>query len=99
MRRSLRHRVALLLFATAPAVAAAADLQSRTTVAFDRYVQAIETRMQKRSAFLWIDRAGEPDRRRANDALARGELLIDAIDRDDTGVDRSVPDGLVHHWI
>jgi hypothetical protein len=99
MRRSLRHSVVVLLLVTAPAVAIAADLQPRTTMAFDRYVQAIEGRMQERPAFLWIDRGADPDRRKAHDALARGELLIDSIDRDDTRVDPDVPDGLIHHWI
>lgn len=97
MRLSLRSAIAVLL--VTPAVAVAADLQPRTNMAFDRYVQAIDGRMPQRPAFLWIDRGAEADRRKAHDALARGELLIDAIDRDDTSVSRDVPDGLVHHWI
>jgi len=104
MRLLLRHLpaallLATLLLATMPALAAAADLQPRTAAAFDRYVQAIEAGMPKRTAFLWVDRAAEPARRKAHDALARGELFIESIDRDDTGVSRDVPDGLVHHWI
>lgn len=99
MRLSLRLAIVALLLVAAPAPAIAADLQPRTNMAFDRYVQAVEGRMQERPAFLWIDRSAEPDRRKAHDALARGELLIRSIDRDDTGVDRNVPDGLIHHWI
>ena len=99
MHLSLRPAFVALLLVSAPAVAAAADLQPRTNMAFDRYVQAVETRMPQRQAFLWIDRAAEPDRRKAHDALARGELLIDSVDRDDTSVNRDVPDGLIHHWI
>ena len=99
MRPSLRPTIVALLLVTAPVLAAAADLQPHTALAFDRYVQAMETRMQKRPAFLWIDRATEPDGRKAHDAIARGELLIDSVDRGDTGVDRDVTDGLIHHWI
>jgi len=86
--------MAALLLAAAPA--AAADLEPATAAAFDRYVQAIEGQLARRPAFLWIDRAGAQQTR---DALARGELLIESIDRDDTGVRRDAPDGLVHHWI
>ena len=99
MHLSLRLAIIALLLVATPAPATAADLQPRTNMAFDRYVQAIEGRMPQRAAFLWIDRSAEPDRRKAHDGLARGELLIDAIDRDDTGVDRGVPDGLIHHWL
>ena len=89
--------VALLI--ASPPPAAAADLQPRTTAAFDRYVQAIEEQMPRRPAFLWVDRATGPARQKAHDALGRGELLIESIDRDDTTVSRDIPDGLVHHWV
>ena len=92
--------VRLLLMLAVPAGAAiAADLQPRTAAAFDRYVKTLEDQMPKRSTFLWADRGTEPARRKTRDALARGELVIDAIDRDDTGVNRAVPDGMVHHWV
>jgi hypothetical protein len=55
--------------------------------------------MPRRPAFLWVDRTGGTPLRRAHDALARGELVIESIDRTDTGISRDVPDGLVHHWI
>jgi hypothetical protein len=79
--------------------AAAAELQPKTAAAFDRYVQATEARMARPPAFLWVDRGGEPARRKTQDALKRGELVIDAIDRADTGISRHVPDGIVHHWV
>jgi hypothetical protein len=98
----MRHLIsctlaALLLASSMPA--AAADLQPRTAAAFDRYVQAIEQQMPRRPAFLWADRATGSAQQKAHDALARGELLIESIDRDDTHVSRDVPDGLVHHWV
>src|SRR4051794_34166836 len=97
--RQLRSIIAAILLAASPSAAAAADLQPRTAAASDRYVQAIESEMPQRSAFLWIDRAGDPARQKTRDAVARGELQIDAVDRHDTGVSRDVPDGLIHHWI
>jgi hypothetical protein len=95
----LRSVIIAFLLAASASAAAAADLQPRTVAAFDRYVQAIESQMPRRPAFLWIDRAGDPARRKAHDAVGRGELLIESIDRHDTGVSRDVPDGLIHHWI
>jgi hypothetical protein len=95
------HRSVLLVLVTAslPAAAGAADLQPRTAAAFDRYVNAIEGQMTRRPAFLWVDRGTDAARRKAHDALARGELLIESIDRGDTGINRDAPDGMVHHWI
>ena len=99
MRHLPRSALLLLLLAFPVGVAVAADLQPRTAAAFDRYVQTIEAQMPRRPAFLWVDRAGDAARRKAHDALARGELVIESIDRDDTGMNRDVPDGLVHHWV
>src|SRR3954470_6600244 len=95
----LRSVIAAFLLAASPSAAAAADLQPRTLAAFDRYVQAIESEMPRRSAFLWIDRDGDPARQKTRDAVARGELQIASVDRHDAGVSRDVPDGLIHHWI
>jgi hypothetical protein len=95
----IRSVIAALLLAASASAAAAADLQPRTAAAFDRYVQAIESQMLRQPAFLWIDRAGDPVRQKTHEAVNRGELLIESIDRHDTGVSRDVPDGLIHHWI
>jgi hypothetical protein len=97
--RPLRHLLATLLVLATSTTARAADLQPRTAAAFDRYVQTIEAGMSKRPAFLWIDRTSESSRRQVGEALARGEVTIESIDRDDTGVSRDVPDALIHHWI
>jgi hypothetical protein len=91
--------VPLLFAAAAPQAAAAAELDLRTAAAFDRYVDAMEAQMPRRSAFLWVDAAVGAPSRHAHDALSHGELVIQAIDRDDTGLSRDVPDGLIHHWI
>lgn len=82
-----------------PVAAAAAELQPRTAAAFSRYVQQVESGMDRRPTFLWADRGSGATRRKAQEALRRGELLIEALDRGDTGLSRDVPDGIVHHWI
>ncbi|HTM02265.1 MAG TPA: hypothetical protein VL173_02080 [Vicinamibacterales bacterium] len=89
---------ALLFSLASPATGHAADLQPRTVAAFDRYVHAIEAQMSRRSEFLRIDTGSDRARSAAHDALARGELLVDAIDPSETGINRDVPDGLLHHW-
>jgi hypothetical protein len=99
MQRPLTCCALAAVLIAPPPPATAADLQPRTTAAFDRYVQAIEQQAPRRPAFLWVDRAGGPARQKAHEALARGELLIESVDRDDTQVSRDVPDGLVHHWV
>lgn len=99
MTRTALPLPAILLAYLVATPAAAADLQPRTAAAFDRYVAAVEAQMPRRTAFLRIDTLADHARRQAHDALARGELLIESIDRGDTGISRGVPDGLVHHWI
>lgn len=99
MQQLPRVILAVLLTALAASPANAADLEARTATAFDRYVQAIEKQMRERNAFLWIDAPGGARAQSARAALARGDLLIEAIDRDQTTVSRDVPDGLIHHWI
>lgn len=89
--------LAVLGWAAHPA--AAADLHPKTAAAFDRYVQALEAQMARRPAFLWVDAASGKAQRATRDALARGELVIESIDQDDTGISRDVPGGLLHHWI
>lgn len=100
MRTLLRTALlSALIAAVSSQAAGAADLQPRTAAGFDRYVQTIETQMPRRPSFLWVDRGGEAERRKAHEALARGELVIESVDRNDSGVSRDVPDGLVHHWV
>src|SRR5690242_15541749 len=96
-RFSVRILPALLVVISS--AARAADLQPHTAVAFDRYVQAIETQMPRRSSFLWVDRGDGVARQQAHDALARGEVRIASIGRGETGIDRDIPGGLIHHWI
>ena len=93
MPRPARLLIVFLVFLSLPAVlAAAADLQERTRVAFDRYAD------QATTAFLARVRSGSaapsgganPPR-----PLRDGEIVARAGGQDGI-VD--VPDGLVHHW-
>lgn len=94
----LRHQMlqgccAALLAAFVPDVMTV-QLQRRTAVAFDDYMQAADARFQrqlKEGPFLWVD--GAPERR---EQVLKGKVL--AAPRGGRG-DRDVPDGLIHDWI
>ena len=92
--------LAMVAIAGPALVAAAADLQSTTVAAFDRYVRATEQRLNDPKApFLWTDAMADDRRRSAMEALRRGEVVIDRIQSRDGGREIDVPDGLVHHWV
>ena len=55
----------------------AAELQSRTVAAFDRYVRATESRL-KTGTFLWVDGLPSPRRSEALALMQSGMLFIDA---------------------
>ena len=76
----------------------AAELQSRTVAAFDRYVRVTESRL-KSGPFLWVD--GLPASRRSDSlALMQGGMLfIDAPRSLEGGREIDVPGGLIHHWV
>jgi hypothetical protein len=87
--------VLLLLLA---GTAAAADLQTRTVAAFDRYVRVTEGRLDG-GPFLWIDSLPEPERQKRRDDLRRDTLVIERLRTLDAGKTIDVPDGLIHHWL
>jgi hypothetical protein len=82
----------------APA-AAAAELQNRTTQAFDRYVRLTEARLNGNAPFLWIDGLPEARRRAALDAVRRNELSIERLETKDNGREIDAPGGMIHHWV
>jgi hypothetical protein len=86
----------LLFLAAAPV--AAADLSTRTTVNFDRYVRLTETRLD-RGAFLWIDSLPQAQQRDRREELRRNALIIEKLKTLDAGSEIDVPDALVHHWL
>ena len=83
--------VVLALLSTA----SAAELKEETARAWDDYIQAVNTQMQKRATsegpFLWSDEV--TDRR---DQLRAGDIIVSPIDPQ---VPKRVPSGLIHHWI
>jgi hypothetical protein len=82
----------------APA-AAAAELQNRTTQAFDRYVRLTEARLNRKTPFLWIDGLPDAKRREALDVIRRKELSIERLDTKENGREIDVPGGMIHHWV
>ncbi len=86
-----------LLLCAAPG-AAAAQLQKRTVVAFDRYVQQAEGRMDADinpgQPFLWVDALPAAEQAKAYSRLRNGEVLVKEIAAGD-----DLPGGLVHDWV
>lgn len=93
----------LAIAATAPraqaASAAGAELQNRTTQAFDRYVRLTEARLSGAGPFLWIDGLPDARRRPALEAVRRKELSIERLETKDNGREIDVPGGMIHHWV
>ena len=85
--------------ASAPAAAAAAELQNRTIQAFDRYVRLTEARLNGSAPFLWIDGLPDAARREALRTVQRKELSIEPLETKDDGREIDVPGGMIHHWV
>lgn len=92
----------LLIVALLQAPVAAADLQPKTVAAFDHYIAVTEEQIRsdvRRGHFFVIDRLPEADRKRAYEALRRGEVHIEQLRTTDDGHALPMPDGLTHHWV
>ncbi len=81
-----------------------ADLEPKTREAFDRYVQATETRIDKElarpRAFLYIEGLPEPKRSETLASIHKGEIYMERLETQDaSGSAIEAPDGLIHHWI
>lgn len=81
--------------------ARAAELKPETAASFDRYIRAVEARMDddvRHNQFLIVDRLPDLRRREAYDQLQQGQIYIEElhIPEDDRPV--SIPSGLIHHW-
>jgi hypothetical protein len=83
--------------------AAAAELQKKTSNAFDHYVQVTEARiageMGDANSFLWVDRQPEQRRRELSGLLTQGQVVVQHMETREGGKEISIPDGMVHHWI
>jgi hypothetical protein len=99
-----RAAATAVLVALAAATGHAAELQTRTLEAFERYVAATEARMAGERAgdspFLWIDRQSESDLADADERLLAGGVVIERLEtRDGAGKAIKIPKGMVHHWV
>lgn len=87
-------------------VAVAAELKTKTTEAFNKYVAATEARMagelKPGGPFLYPDypaSAASEEMRDAYARLKRGEILVERQETRLDGKEVAVPEGMVHHWI
>ena len=102
MTRCLCAATTLLTLVGAGPVSAA-DLQAKTSAAFDRYVRLTEARIDREvrgeQPFLLTDRLAGADAADAKARLAAGEVVVRALETRDAGRTIDIPDGLTHHWI
>ena len=94
--------VALCILVDLSGMAArATELKPDTAAAFDRYVRAMEVRMDEdtgRDQFLVVDRLAEPRRTEAYAQLKSGQVYIEAMSAREGDRPIKVPSGLIHHW-
>lgn len=92
-----------MFFVARGSVASAAELTAKTTAAFDNYVAATQERfageLKPGGAFLYIDALPAGERNDKYGRLKNGEILVDKRYTKAPGVDKDVPDGMVHHWV
>jgi hypothetical protein len=96
-----------LPLAAAPSAAGgaggAANLRPETLAAFDRYVAAVEARMDEAyrtgRGFLALDAIPAGRRAALERALRAGEFHIERIEPTIGQTEIDVPDGIVHHWL
>lgn len=98
MRRSIGMAVGSALGVAAVSLSAA-ELQSRTVAAFDRYVRAAEAEMAREVPFLHVDTLLEVERLTKLAAINRGDLYIERLETREAGKEIDVPSGLIHHWL
>jgi len=84
-------------------LALAANLQPKTSQAFDRYVKLTEAQVDSELAssqpFLWVDRLPEEKHAAAEAQLRNGDVVIEQLETRDDGHQIECPDGMIHHWI
>src|SRR6202140_2099442 len=81
--------------------ARATELKADTAAAFDRYVRAMEARMDEEvrlDQFLIIDRLPDARRTAAYEQLKNGQVYIEAMSAREGDRPIKAPSGLIHHW-
>jgi hypothetical protein len=89
-----------LALVLAPA-ASAADLQIKTSAAFDSYVQRVEARLEKEAKsgpFLYMDSLASDRQKNEYDRVRHGEIVMEKITHEGD-LKAEAPDGLIHHWV
>jgi hypothetical protein len=90
-----------ILLSVGGMAARATELKPDTTAAFDRYVRAMEARMDEdtaRDQFLVVDRLPDARRREAYEQLKNGQVYIEAMSAREGDRPIKAPSGLIHHW-
>src|SRR6516225_19616 len=80
----------------------ATELKSETAAAFDRYIQATETRTEHdlgAGRFLVVDSLPETTREQVYAELKRGQFYTVPLRSEENGKPIPVPGGLIHHWV
>src|ERR1700730_17445047 len=81
--------------------ARATELKPDTAAAFDRYVRAMEARMDEEvrlDQFLVVDRLPDARRTEAYEQLKNGQVYIEAMSAREGDRPIKAPSGLIHHW-
>ncbi|HEX3371902.1 MAG TPA: hypothetical protein VHS08_05260, partial [Candidatus Acidoferrales bacterium] len=98
--RKMVGLLGILLIAEATA-AHATELKPETAATFDRYVRAMEARMDEdigRDQFLVVDRLPGTRRAEAYEQLKNGQVYIEAMSAREGDRPIKAPSGLIHHW-
>jgi hypothetical protein len=96
-QRAVRFRpeLAILFLLAVPALSNAMELKPETVQAWDAYVLAAKTRIEKRvsgqAPFLWVDERPERAQR-----VRAGEIVVEPAEGESP---HTVPRGLIHDWI
>lgn len=93
----------MLLLCGLSANASAAELKEKTVAAFDRYVSATEARfsneLKPEGAFLYVDAQSPQEKQNSYQRLKNGEILVEKLTTQGPGLNKDVPDGMLHHWV
>lgn len=95
--------LSLFLLEAGPAKLNAAQLESKTLVAFNRYVQQIEAQMKRDrdepGKFLYIDSLPVSEKSQIQAQIQRGDVYLAEIHpKNAAGHTLHIPDGWAHHW-
>jgi hypothetical protein len=93
--------IALLLIAALVTRSSAADLEPRTSAAFDTYVQRVEARLQrevKSGPFLYLDSLPADQQKQEYDKVRHGDIFMEKITHEGD-LKAEAPGGLIHHWV